>query len=230
MNRGLMFAIVALTSIGFGLCGRAIAQATTDPVKADLDAAKAAHTQAVGKASDELLAAIDGQVKTLTTAGNADAAKALANEKTAFIAAGTLPQAPLLKDAVAQYRQATTAADSDLANAYGTAIVGFDKESQIDQAAQARRDRATLLGPNAGDISGGGPSGAVMAPEEIAHALDAAKTEHRRPQTLDGCRHNVSFVVDRNHKVEFGRGVHGRDRLKTYPTAGGLTDGAGQGG
>ena len=147
-----------------------------DPVKQPLDTARAVRADARAKARTDLFQAFDEQIKSAAATGNLDGVKALTAQKDAFTSAGTLPSSPLMKDAAAQYDQATRTADSQLAAAFETAIEEYTKGGKVNDALEARRQRRILLeGKEDAPIAG-----APATPEAIAANLDKAKADYNQ--------------------------------------------------
>ena len=105
MKTARLILFVVIAAAVFRLNGQTFAQSSAaDAVQQDLDAAKAGRTAAVNRAVSAMTAAFDAQIRSLTTGGDVDSAKILSTQKAAFVAGGTLPQSPLMSQAVTQYQ------------------------------------------------------------------------------------------------------------------------------
>jgi hypothetical protein len=181
--------------MALSLSGRALGQSDYDPVQDKLNAAKAAHAQAINSAVATMSAAFDAQIKSLTAAGDADNAKVLAGQKAAFIATGALPTSPLMGPAIGQLLQSTKEANDALVDAYNKAITGFNQEPRADLATKARQERDALMTPVvAGGVGTQTPANAILPPEYIAQQLEAAKAQHR--QDIDAAKGALLKTID----------------------------------
>jgi hypothetical protein len=160
-----------------------------------LDDAKKAHTEAIDGATSALTVAFDNQIKTADAAGDADASNALSAQRKAFVVQGLLPNSPMMSHAVIQFLEITKAANDNLAVAYTNAIEGFDKESKVDLAAQARRERVALLSNSASPIPAASGPTSVPTTQAIGQDLAAAKSEYHH--AVDEARKALVSTIDR---------------------------------
>jgi hypothetical protein len=105
-----------------------------DPVRADLDRAKAAHQEAVAKARAAFVAAFDTAIKDVARSGDLDAVKALQADKQSFESSGRVPSTGRMKAAGAEYQQAVRQAKSGLEKAYDAAVRAYTQKIDISQA------------------------------------------------------------------------------------------------
>ena len=141
-----------------------------DPVKDQLDKAKAQRTDERAKARAALVQAVDAQIKAAGSAGDLDALKLLTAQKDGFVTAGVLPNLPALKDAVALYTQALRKADGGMVAAYETAIEAYTSKSKAEEAMNVRKERHALLeGTNE-----------PASPDAPGLVLDRAKSDYQK--------------------------------------------------
>jgi hypothetical protein len=105
MKKPWLILLLLIAAAGFGLTCRAFGQSSTDEtVQQDLNTAKSGRTSAVNQAVATMSAGFDAQIRALSATGDADSARILSTQKAAFVAGGTLPQSPLMGQAVTQYQ------------------------------------------------------------------------------------------------------------------------------
>jgi hypothetical protein len=105
-----------------------------DPIRAQLDRAKAARAETVAKAKATLLNSFDEAIKAVAGLGDLDGVKSLQAEKKAFEDGGKVPDSAKLRVAAGEYRRATRAAQAALEKAYEQAIKDETKALRFDQA------------------------------------------------------------------------------------------------
>ncbi|MDB5294338.1 MAG: hypothetical protein JWO31_321, partial [Phycisphaerales bacterium] len=100
-----------------------------------------------------------------------------------------LPNLPALKEAAAQYTQATRRADGQLVGAYEAAIGAYTDAQRLDDAMALRKERQALL-------SGAGDAASATTPEAIALLLERAKGDYQQ-QVADAKAGYVNAVAAR---------------------------------
>lgn len=112
----------------------ALAAADDDPVKAELDKARAAHAEKVGAARAVLAAAFAAKLKEVAGKGDLDGAKAVKAQAEQFEKDGKLPTAaPLARDK-SDYEAAVKAADDQLRKALEKAKTEYTKVLKLAEA------------------------------------------------------------------------------------------------
>jgi hypothetical protein len=148
-----------------------------DPVRADLDRAKAAHQEAVAKARDALVAGFDAAIKEVARTGDLDAVKALQTDKQSFEATGRVPPTGRMKAAGAEYQQAVKKSKAALEKAYETAVRAYTQKLDISQADAVKAEmQAFQKGPIRGGPATPPPAAAAAPP-----AAPTAPTVVARP-------------------------------------------------
>lgn len=165
-----------------------------DPIKAALDGAKAAHTQAVNNASKDLLAAFDDKIKSVSKTGNLNAVKQLMAEREAFESAGKLPSSNVMQAAVAKYWQATKQPDDALVSAYETAVREYTRKMLIDRAEAVQNQMKEFLA--------GRKAGTAFDP--ILARLNEAKKQHRT--RLQEAKEDLLLELDQMIRAAADRG------------------------
>ncbi len=131
--------VLALVLCVFAAVGIAAVQ-QSDPIRAQIEAARVKHDSALADAKSGLLRAFDDEVNTLAQAGDLDGVKALQAERKAFEDEAVLPKAARLRPAVVEYRKATSQALATLSSVYDQAVKDLTKSLKIEEAETIREE------------------------------------------------------------------------------------------
>jgi hypothetical protein len=112
----------------------ALAAADDDPIKAELDRARAAHAGKVAAAKSALAAAFDAKLKEVAGKGDLDGAKAVKAQAEQFEKDGKLPAATQLARDKRDYEAAVKAADDQLRKALEKAKTEYTKKLKLAEA------------------------------------------------------------------------------------------------
>jgi hypothetical protein len=118
-----------------------------DPIRKELDRARAARAEAEAKASAALIAAFEEAIKTVAGLGDLDGVKTLQAEKKAFQEAGKIPESLKIRIAAGEYQKSIKAAQAALEKTYEQAIKDATKALKIEQA-EAMRTELKALKPD----------------------------------------------------------------------------------
>jgi hypothetical protein len=124
-----------------------------DPIRKEVDKARAARAEAEAKAAAGLNAALDEAIKTVAGLGDLDGVKTLQAEKKAFQESGKLPESLKIRIAASEYQKAIKAAQATLEKTYEQAIKDATKALKIEQA-EAFRTEMKALQPSRTGIAG----------------------------------------------------------------------------
>lgn len=118
-----------------------------DPIRKEVDKARAARADAEAKAAAAMNAAFDEAIKTVAGLGDLDGVKTLQTEKKAFQESGKVPTSTKVRIAAAEYQKAIRTAQAALEKAYDQAIKESTKALKIEQAEALRAELKALM-PN----------------------------------------------------------------------------------
>ncbi len=125
-----------------------------DPIRTELDKAKAAADASLADARAALLVAFDERIKAVAATGDLDGVKAVTAEKTAFDLRGTPPASPAMKLALGRYNRAVAEVRGRTKLAYDSAIREYTRALKVDQATAVQSElKAFLAGESAGAAS-----------------------------------------------------------------------------
>jgi hypothetical protein len=111
-----------------------MALAADDPIKAELDKARAKHTEDLDAAKTNLVAALDVKLREVAGKGDLDNAKEIKEQKELFEMEGTLPKSPMLARANRDYESGVRAAKRAMRKALEKAKGDYTKAVKLDQA------------------------------------------------------------------------------------------------
>jgi len=112
----------------------AMALAAEDPIKAELDKARAAHSEELGAAKTKLVAAMEAKLREVAAKGDLDNAKMIKSQKELFEKDGTLPMASMIARAKGDYESDLRAARVSLRKALEKAKGDYTKAIKLDEA------------------------------------------------------------------------------------------------
>jgi hypothetical protein len=112
----------------------AMALAADDPIKAELDKARAQYTPGLDAAKAKLVGAMDAKLKEVAGNGDLDKAKEVKSQKELFEKDGTIPKTPLLNDARRGYESEVRAAREALHKAIEKAKSEYTKALKLNEA------------------------------------------------------------------------------------------------
>lgn len=115
-----------------------------DEIAAGLQQAQTARTNALKKASQDLLDEFDKAIKTVAATGDLEATKKIVNEKAEFLQ-GTEPHTAALVTAADAYRMERKIADLSLMRAFDSAIESYTKQVKITEATAIQTEREKLV-------------------------------------------------------------------------------------
>ena len=123
----------ALVSVAFAAIAM-LASAADDPVKADLDAARAKHAEVVEAAKVKLSASIESKLKEVAGKGDLEKAKEVKLQLESFEKEGVLPKSPIVSRAKADYETDVRVAKETLRKALEVAKGAYTKALKLEQA------------------------------------------------------------------------------------------------
>ena len=176
--------------------------ATKDPIQESLDQAKAEFTAIADKATKALSSAFDKQIASVSQTGELDAVETLRRQRNAFLISQKMPSAPSMDTAAAEYRETIVSANSNLCKAYDTAISGYTKAQQFDDAERVTHMKAERFPANPQNPA---QAGAAVAPTDpILTSVKQSKQDFI--DTVKAAHADVIAVINARATVEADRG------------------------
>jgi hypothetical protein len=136
----------------------AIAFADGDPIKAELDKARAKYAEGTNTAKAKFVAAMEAKLKEVAGKGDLDAATQVKSQKELFEKDGTLPKSPHLTRARSDYASEVRVGKEGLRRALEKAKDGYTKALELDKA-QALAAELKALAADAKSV--------VAAPDDL---------------------------------------------------------------
>jgi len=112
----------------------ALALAADDPIKAELDKARAKHAEVLDAARTKLVASLDAKLLEVAGKGDLEGAKDLKSQKVLFEKDGSLPKSAPMARVKADYESEVRTADEGLRKALETAKVEYTQAIKLDEA------------------------------------------------------------------------------------------------
>lgn len=122
----------------------AIAFGDGDPIKAELDKARAKYAEGANTAKAKFVAAIESKLKEVAGKGDLDSATQVKSQKDLFEKDGTLPKSPHLARARSDYASELRVGKEVLRTALEKAKDGYTKALKLDEAQALAAELKTL--------------------------------------------------------------------------------------
>jgi hypothetical protein len=126
----------------------AMALAADDPIKAELDKARAQYTAGLDAAKAKLVGAMDAKLKEVAGNGDLDKAKEVKSQKELFEKDGTIPKTSLLADARRGYESEARVAREALYKAIEKAKSEYTKALKLNEAEALAAELKALANAN----------------------------------------------------------------------------------
>jgi hypothetical protein len=181
-----------------------------DPIRKEVDKARATRAEAEAKAAAALNAALDEAIKTVSGLGDLDGVKTLQAEKKAFQESGKIPTSVKVRIAGTEYEKTIRAAQAALEKAYEQAIKDATKALKIEEA-EAFRTELKALQPSRTGTAGEKEDLPTVQGKWVAGTYNILYTPNHTTRI---------YVVRPNGEVTYGKL---KATLKPYRRSGSFT-------